>query len=379
MILKTRLLQDSCRKILDAVDDKSTLKGALSDDVKVSETLELEAKEQNLYLNVTNKEYYVSVKIPLEEDIEFHATVSAKLFLNLISKVTTTDIELTTDNDRILFVKANGNYKLPLACDNNGAIISLPKIAIDNVTNEFVIKNDILQSIVKYNSKEMLKGVCAKPSQKLFYIDERGALTYTTGACVNNFTLEQPVSLYLTEKIVKLFRLFKHDVNFSLGHDVDEQNRDITKVSFTDGEVCLVSKINIDSSITNTFPVTSIRELSETSHQYNINLDKVSLLDAINRLSLFASKTGIAYTFISFGEDSCTVYDCHKDNFEEITYTGDSLMGMTEPYLAMFNTLDLKLTLETCDETHINLGFGNHRAVIISRGAIKTIVPECKQ
>lgn len=370
MIIQTKLLQDSCKKILDAVDSNASL--------KLSETLELEVRNQILYLNVTNKEYYVAVKIPLGTDVDFHAVVDAKLFLTLISKITTTDVELNV-NGNVLVVKANGNYKIPLIQDETGAVVTLPRIEIDNVTNDFYIKNEVLQSIYKYNAKELLKSGCVRPVQKLFYVDENGALTFTNGACVNSFKLEQPVTLYLTEKIIKLFKLFKGDVHFFIGQDVIEGTNSImTKVAFTDGVVSLVSLLNIDPSLTNTFPVKAIRALSDSTYSYTVTLDKTSLLEAITRLSLFENKNVGSYTYLSFGADEVTLCDSKKINTEVVGYCGTTL-ELEENYVALFDTQDLKLTLETCEETHINLSFGTHRAVVISRGNIKNIVPECEK
>lgn len=369
MIIKTKLLQDRCKKILDAVDSGNILNKV------VSETVEIEARDRALYLNVTNKEYYVSVRIPLDSDAELHAVVDAKLFLNLISKLSTNDVEMTT-TDTTLIIKGNGNYKIPLIYDEAGGLVVLPKIEIENVTNSFNVSAGVLQGILKYNAKELLKGVCNRPSQRLFYVDENGALTFTSGACVNNFSLESPVTLFLTEKIVKLFRLFKQDVKFSIGQD-ELNGRALTKVSFKDDDVSLTSLLCIDPSVTSTFPVTSIRKLADAAYDYSANLDKAAVLDAINRLTLFSSNLRIPTVYFEFGSEGVTIYDERKDNNETVAYSG-TVLGIEEPYLAQFVANDIKLTLESCEESHINISFGNHRNVVISRGNVKNVLPECR-
>lgn len=370
MIIKTKLLQDSCKKILDAVDSGNIINKV------VSETVEIKAVGRELRLNVTNREYYVSVSIPLDVDAELHAVVDAKLFLSLISKISTNDVELTT-TDAALTIRGNGNYKVPLIYDEGGNLVELPKIEVENVTSSFGIKGSVLQSILKYNAKELLKGTLNRPSQRLFYIDEKGALTFTSGACVNSFELEQPVTLFLTEKVVKLFRLFKGDVAFSLGH-VERNGRDITLVSFEDGSVSLTSAIGIDPGVTSTFPVSAIRGLADASYAHSVNLDKSAVLDAITRLALFSSQSGNPGVFIEFGEDGVTIYDERRDNNESVAYSGDVAYS-GEPYLASFLANDLKLTLESCEGTHVNVSFGNRRNIVVSRGGVKNVVPECRQ
>ena len=369
MIIKTKLLQDSCKKILDAVDSGNIINKV------VSETIEIDARERALHLNVTNKEYYVSVRIELDSDAELHAVVDAKLFLNLISKLSTNDVEMTA-TDTALVIKGNGNYKIPLIYDEEGRLVVLPKIEIENVTNSFGISAGVLQGILKYNAKELLKGVCNRPSQRLFYVDEEGALTFTSGACENSFSLESPVTLFLTEKIVKLFRLFRGDVRFSIGQD-EINGRVMTKVSFEDDYVSLTSLLCIDPSVTNTFPVAAIRKLAGAGYDYSANIDKSAVLDAINRLTLFSSNLRIPTVYLEFGQEGVTVYDERKDNNETIPYSG-TVLGMEEPYLAQFVANDLRLTLESCEESHINVSFGNHRNVVVSRGNVKNVLPECR-
>lgn len=367
MIIQTKTFQESCKKILDAVDTNTNS--------IINETLELEAHGQVLHLNVTNKEYYVSVKLPLDVEVNIHAVVNAQLFLNLISKITTGTLELTV-KDNALVVKANGNYKIPLIFDEE-RIVELPKILIDNVTNTFSIKNTILQSILKHNTKELLKSGGASPVQKLFYIDEKGAITFTNGACVNNFTLDQKVILTLTEKIVRLFKLFKSDnINFTMGFDELSSGVVAQKVSFSDDQVTLTAIITTQEELISKFPVQGIRKWVDDSYDYTVTVSRSHLLESVNRLSLF-SKNGsdLGITHMSFGVEGVTILDSKKENSEEIKYA-ENIQSLKTPYEAMFNANDLKLTLETSEGMYIVLSFGNHRAVIIKRGDINNIIPE---
>jgi hypothetical protein len=367
MIIQTKILQESCKKILDAVDSTSSS--------IVTETLELEIKDSKLYLNVTNNSYFVSVKMPVETDLEFHAVVDAKTFLSLISKITTSNIELTI-KDNALLVKGNGNYKLPLIFDGD-ELLKLPKIYIDNITNDFDIENSFLQSILKYNAKELQKGVVRVPVQELFYIDNKGCITFTTGACVTEFDLPQPVVITLTEKIVKLFKLFKSEtIAFLIGHDEVEGGKLQTKVAFQDESVLLVAILNTNSSLLNQFPVAAIRGRANEDYAHSVVLDKGHLLDAINRLSVFVTKNSITKsTFIEFSSDAITVYNNDRENSEVIPLPS-KCNTLVEPYTAKFYTPDLKLTLESCDEQFITVSFGNHRAVTISRKNVKNVLPE---
>ena len=187
-----------------------------SDLSRLTDNLELKVENEILYLSVTNGEYFVKTKLNVFEDIDFHATVNANTFLKLLTKVTTETVEFNIDKN-CLVIKANGEYKIPLIYDGD-KMLTLPEIGIFNVTSSFNIKSDILKSILQYNSKEInKKNIVSNPVQRLYYIDNEGAITFTSGACVNVFELEKRVKILLSQKVVGLFKLFEDgNVEFTL-------------------------------------------------------------------------------------------------------------------------------------------------------------------
>lgn len=366
MIVKVEKFQEVCKKILEAVDSSGV--------VFVSDILELELINKKLHLNVTNNEYYVTVTTDVDSDESFHAVVNASLFLNLISKFTTTEMEMKI-KDNVLAIKANGNYKIPLIFDKD-TLVNLPKINIGEELNNFIISNEVLQSILKYNTKELQKSGIKKIVQKMFYIDDMGCITFTNGACVNSFKLEKPIKILLTEKIVKLFKLFlSESVMFTLGVDTGPNNTTQLKARFKDNDVQLTTILTSDTSLINSVPVDAIRGLANSSLPYSVVLEKRSVLDAINRLSLFDKNNVVTlYTYLVFTQEGLFIYDTHKSNYEKVSIVN----GFTgEEYECILDTNDFKLTLESTNDQHITMNFGNSRAVVIERPNIKNILPEC--
>lgn len=372
MIFRIDVIQDACKTILAAVDSNE-----LS---AVTETLEMTTKDNFLYINVTNREYFAQVKVELGEACEFHATVNAMLFLKLISQLTTDTVELNT-TDNFLIVKANGTYKLPLIFDGE-KLLELPAINIENVTNEFSIDSNILKSILMYNSKELLKGSISRPVQKLYYVDNQGAITFTNGACVNSFTLEQPVKLLFNNRLVKLFKLFDSgNVAFTVGFDAISDDIIQTKVRFESKNIVLTAILSCDDALLTSVPVAAIRGRANNEYAYSVNLNKDLLLQTINRLLLFsstgASKTTLKpYSTFEFNKDSVVIYDVNKDNKETISYN-NTLLTCDNPYVAILDLVELKITLENCTEQYINLNFGDHSAFVLSRGNVRNVIPEC--
>ena len=371
IVIKTEEFKDICSKILTAVDS--------SESSVVTETLEITTKGKYMVVGVTNREYFAEVRMPLETECDFHATVSANLFLKLISQITTGSVELSV-NGPALIVKGNGVYKLPLIF-NGDKLLELPTIEIDNVTANFPISSDILNSILYYNSKELTKGTIAKPIQKLYYVDEQGCATFTSGACVNSFTLAKPVKLLFNNRLVKLFKLFKSgDVNFTLGYDTVNKDTIQTKVKFETPTVVLTAILSCDDTLLSSFPIAAVRNRANTNHPYSVNMDKAALIQTINRLMLFNSGSNTVaktYGIFEFGGDSVTIYDANRENKEVIPYANNT-SNVTDMYEMKLNLDDFKATLETCAESHVCMSFGDGAAVVISRGNIKNVIPQLR-
>ena len=370
MLINTEKLKIVCSTILATVDSNEVS--------RITETLELLVKNKILYLSVTNREYYAQVKFNVDEDIDFHATVNANLFLKLIANTTSETVELNVSNTD-LEVKGNGKYKLPLIFEDDHLLV-LPQITINNITQQFSISSDILNSILKFNSKELNKGIVAKPVQRLYYIDEQGCITFTSGACVNNFSLEKPIKILLNSKIVKLFKLFKSgDIEFTLGHDSISEEIIQTKVRFENNDISITALINNEDSLINSVPVKAIRDRASTLYDYSITLNRIALLNSINRMLLFTSNSKDIikpYSKFIFNSSSLDIYDIDNINTENVSYVNNNL-SLNEPYEALLDLTDLKTTLDNCNDQYINIRFGNHQAIVLAKNNIYNIIPEC--
>lgn len=371
MIIKSETLKKYCNIILQAVD---------SNELSIlTETLQLKTENTMLVMSVTNKEYFAKVKLDLTQSEDFHATVNANLFLKLVSQITTSDIELLVDSNSMI-VKGNGTYKLPLIFDND-KLLDLPEIKISNPVNELDINSSILNSILQFNSKELLKGTISRPVQKLYYVDEQGAITFTSGACVNSFTLTKPIKLLLNDRLVKLFKLFQDtEVHTTLGYDALSDTIIQTKVQFATRDIELTAILSCDDTLINSVPVTAIRQRANNLYNYSINLDRNCLLQTINRLLLFNSGNGSKeilkpYSCFEFKDGTVTIWDVNKVNSETLNYNNSSISG---DYTATLNLVELKATLETCNESYLTLSFGDHSAFVLTRGNVKNVIPEIR-
>jgi hypothetical protein len=376
MILKTKNFQEAANKILVAVGVD-----------KAAANLELAARDTKLYLRVTNREWYCAVAFDLENPTEFRAVVDANLFLNLISGISTEEFELEI-KDTVVVVKAGkSSYKLAMIYEND-QLMKLPiiKLEPDQVTVSMNISNDILMSILNVNSREVQKAkkVEVNELQRYYYIDETGCFTFTTGACINAFTLEKPIKLLLTDKVVKLFKLFGSDAFLSYGHIVNADNSLQPIVVFQTEDVYVATRLLSDETCIQKVkaPCDAMKALAKEVYEHNLVLSATDLSAAISRLLMFhknsSAKADLSFVpaSVEFSNTELTISDLSGDNKEVITIeNGSSTLG---GYTMGVNLIDLKAVLDSCKNEHITMNCGNHKSIIICRANISNVIAETR-
>lgn len=372
MIIKTKDFQEAANKILLAADNNAA-------------NLELIAKDTVLYLNVTNREYYVSIKFTLDAPADFHAVVDASLFLSLISGITADTFDITVNANHIVVKAGKSNYKLAMIFENE-QLMQLPRIDIHNKTVEMNISNDILTSILNVNSKELqkLKGTASSNElQKLYYIDETGCFTFTTGACLNAFTLEKPVRLLLNDRIVKLFKLFKTDVAFSLGIDpAANGGQTFTKICMETADTYLAALVNCDDALISKVqgPCTATKRFIAEPYDYRLVLSANELAGAISRLQAFTKNNKSAVDTMASQPVKFTITGTDfiiQDRFENTEIVNiENGSYVSGGYTCSINLIDLKLIVETCRNEHITFNCGNGRSIVVNRGPVSNLIPE---
>lgn len=371
MILQTDVLNKSCEKILAAVDSN-----VLN---SITETLEIKCENGVFSMAVTNREYYVNIKFDADTDEHIHATVDAILFLKLIGKVTSSTIELATD-DTSLLIKCNGNYKLPLIYEDDH-LLEIPEISMDTKTEEFSISGDVLNSIVDFNSKELGKGSITAPIQRLYYVDSSGCITFTTGACLNNFNIDTHAKLLMNDKIVRLFRLFKKDqtISASIGYKQFNESTTSMVIKLISDGVTISAILNSDDTLLQKYPVTAIRNRIKDEYPYSVSLNKNSIIQSIERLMLFVNKNNTnldEYLIkLTFQKDSLSISDYKGTNIENVSYMNDVSFDST--YEAFIDSRDFTKTLQSCTGQLTQLYFGNNQAFLIKEGNINWVIPQC--
>ena len=371
MILRTEDLQDSCRKILSAVDSS-----ALN---SITDMLEINCSDGVFSLAVTNKEYYVNITFTADLEDEFHATVNAIQFLRLVEKTTSETIELSS-TDRVLNIKCNGSYRIPLVYDG-AELLKIPVIDIEEKSESFTISSKALKSIVDFNSKELTKGPeSRKPIQNLYCFDKTGCITFTTGACVNEFRTDLNSTLLFNDKLVKLFKLFgDEDVSVDVGYNRISDDINASVIKFTSKNLQISAILTCDSSLIQSYPVEAIRGRAHKIYPYKVSLNRSLVNQSIDRLSIFADKSidsmDGSTIRILFTKSAILISDLNKVNSETVEYA--SIPEGIEESEVLLNSKDFTKTLASCTNQIVNIFYGDDQAILVREGEVYWVIPQC--
>ena len=368
--MKIRLdtIQKPCSTISAAVDAKSIS--------QLTEVLELEVVDNVLHISVTNKEYFVTVNIPIDDAEQLHATVDAELFTKLISRITTEYVQLSV-TDKFLVIEGNGTYKLPLIFEDSTMMV-LPKIVVNNITSEFDISSDLLNSIMNSNSRQLDVGVISNAVQKYFYVDNKGAITFTSGATVNTFELPEDIKLLLNSRIVKLFKLFENEqVHFKYGTENLSEEIVQTRISLTTPTVSLSAVLSCDDTMLRSVPVDRIRSLASGELPYTVSIPRGNFLETLERFSLFSQDAMLSSACLEFNRDHVTVSDSKKNSLEKVMYeTANN--NISEPYATMIDIIELTKMLDSNRTKNVHVSFGNNSAILLISGNVTNVIPEIR-
>lgn len=377
MILKTKNFQEVANKILLATNSD-----------RAAANLELAAKNNKFYLRVTNREWYCAASFELEQPTEFRAVVDATLFLNLISGINTEEFELTINDTNINVKAGRSSYKLAMIYEND-KLLELPVIKLEpnEVTVNMSITHEILMSILNVNAREIQKAkkLDVNELQRYYYIDETGCFTFTTGACVNAFTLEKPIKLLLTDKVVKLFKLFNSDAWMTYGHNVNSDGSLQPIVAFQTEDVYVATRLLNDEGCIHKIkaPCDAMKNLIKEVYDHNLVLSASEMSAAIARLLMFHknsnAKADLSFVpaVVNFTNAELTISDMSGNNHEVITIENGSGVSGTG-YSMGVNLIDLKSVLDSCKNEHVTFNCGNHKSIIIARGNISNVIAETR-
>lgn len=368
MLVSTKRLKKVVTRLLSSVD--------LQDLSPTAGLIELEAQGDQLILSMAAPEYQLRVSVEGAAAGPLHAVVRAESFLKLVTKISAPQIELSS-TEGFLLMKAGGSYKLPVVdIGEQGTLLTWnPPANLQTM----VLSKDVIHLLLKYNYREMQTDKMVRPVQRLCYLDQQGAVTFNSGACVSTFDLTSPVKTLLTLKAVRLLKIFEEDdfLVFGVYHVDLSDGRMQAKMVAENSQASLQVLLPSDPSFMESFPVEAIRGRAFDSYPGTVNISRKGISECLGRLLLLSNLQGNSSVRelgrITFQAECLVLEDVGKAGRETIPYIGTPF---SEEYQCFINMAALKSLLDSCAEDSISLSFGNKEALVLSRGMVRNVIPE---
>lgn len=335
-------------------------------------TLEIKTDTDVTQFIVGNTEYVQQLNIPtVGVQSGFDVSIDSSTFFNLLFRTTTETISLELSGNNLKFV-GNGTFIIPVIYDGSD-MYKVSEIPLDNVTIDTSISYEDLNTIITYNSKQFDRGMGVDAVQKLFYLDDKGCITFNTGAVVTTFNLNAKIKIFLKPVVTELFRNFglnKSDtITLKLGHKIDGNNT-YPVLKLTDGTYTLIMVCPLESLLQN-YPTELLRDRATKDLGYEATIECANLSDAIDRFRIFTD--GIVN--VKVNSSGMTIY--YGTNEETILF--ENSISLREGYEFLVSLSYLNSILKSIPHKYMKFRFGDHQSLTIVTQNIYHVIPECEE
>lgn len=344
--IKTAVLQDMMNK---------AVKGAGNDKaMPITQLMGIEAVDEHLCLTTTDGENFLTT-FDKAESITEPATfcVSAEMFSKLVLKTTSEFITLTLAKN-VLKVKGNGTYTFPLSSDEEGDLISIPRVSLQGL-----------------EAVEILGEVDAKDFKEIYNIGKTALATNNAERVFTGFHLSKDgivtsngAKATLTRKKVTEKPLLLSNAFMALATLI---NSDKVKFHLHENKVFATGKglavCGVCMPELAEYPIESIMEFVGTEFKNNVKLNKTALSNILDRVGLFIGiydKNGVCF---NFGETGVIVADLHGAASELL-----KTEGKIEPFTTTLDIQSLRDMLSVNPDEAISLDYGKKEAIRVSFG-----------
>lgn len=288
-------------------------------------------------------------------------TVDADKFGKLIAKTTSEDIDLSVKDD-VLFVKANGTYKIPLISDEEG-LISFPDVPQDYSTPPEKWTGVKLSSIMQaYNiNKSALAKTLENPALTGYYCGDTVISTDANVITFNGFKMfawDFPV--LISAQQMALISLFKEE--------------DI-KVTCDPERIIFVTDTQIvEGSLmegVEDFPANEVNAYLDEAFTSSCKVPKDLLLSVLDRLALFIEPYDKNGAYFTFGRKGINIHSKKDASTETINYVESKDFA---PFVCCVDIPMLKEQLQANPDDTVKICYGNENALKIESGKVTQVI-----
>lgn len=277
----------------------------------VTGLLAIQAKGKNVTMITSDASnfLYATYEDP-SGDWDFYVVTQVEVFSKLISKLTCTSVTLEVSDSK-LTVRGNGNYEMELPLDDRGKPVVFPDPVAKFAGEKVGTLNKAAINLMLQTAKASVATTLDIPCYTGYYAGKDVITTDTWKLCKIELPMfEKPVLLAPTA--VDLFDTFT-------GDSVDVYQQD-TVVVFKSPGTTLYSKL---MDCIDDFQADEIENLLGTEFQAKCAVAKDSVLQALDRLSLFVSTYDDNCIKLDFERDGLVISAMRVSSEEQVEYTAN--------------------------------------------------------
>ena len=289
----------------------------------------------------------------------FYAVVPVDVFSKLIARMTCENVTLTVHPEiKILEVKGNGNYKIELPLDENGQLIKYPNPYKEGENSDIKLNLSTVKVILD-TLKSALATTLENPCYTGYYAGDSVIATDTFKIANMDISLFDTPVLVSAELMNLLSVITDENIYVSIDGDV-------LQFSTSNCRIYGRAMEGIED-----FAVEPITALVDTEMDSVCSLNKVQLLQVLDRLSLFVGpydKNAVRFTFTREGLE---VSSKASSSVEMIPYISSKDF---REFTCMIDVQMITQEVKAIQADVIEMYYGEDNAVIMKDGNITIVV-----
>lgn len=343
-------------RMKDAVN--KAIKGAgFNNLIPITSMIGIKLSDGKLRLLTTDMTNTLCIIIDKVAGDDMDITVDADKFGKLIAKTTSEDIDLSVKDD-ILFVKANGTYKISLISDEEG-LVTFPALSETKGKTTKVKLTSIMQA---YNiNKSALAKTLENPALTGYYCGDMIISTDANVITFNDFKMfEQDEPLLISPQLMQLLTLNKQE-------DI-KLIADKTLLTFIADDMVVQGAVmeGIED-----FPADDVKAYLDEAFTSSCKVPKDLLLATLDRLALFIEPYDKNGAYFTFGRKGINIHSKKDASTEVINYVESK--GF-EPFVCCVDIPMLKEQLQANPDDTVKICYGNENALKIESGKVTQVI-----
>lgn len=354
LTLKTEKLKEMVSRAVKGVGNNKL--------IPLTSLMAIEVKDNELTLittDATNYLYIVDDKVVADD---FYVVVDANVFSKLISKMTCENITLEVISGTwVLTVRGNGDYKIELPLDENGAPIRYPDpvVSMDVSTAVEKVVNRSTVQVILDTIKPALAVTLENPCYTAYYVGDHVVATDTYKIASMDVPMFDKPRLVSSEFMDLLAVMSEEKIT------VQMTDTDIV-CSTHDCMVCGKYAEGIED-----YAINDILGLVDTEFESACAVPKSSLLQLLDRLSLFVGTYDKNAVYLTFTPGGLQVSSKAANGVEIISYT------TSKNFKEFTCTVDIQMLtneVKAIQNDVIEIYYGEDNAIKMTDGNITIIV-----